>query len=122
MIRHKDRLMMTRLLLTLLLLVSISVQAMMIQDKGDWLDLSRSAQMGYVLAVIDMRFYVVAKNDAEDIANYKVRSCIEGMNTNDFIAIINTQYDDLENYKIPAWFVLETGLNKVCGLASDYTE
>jgi len=44
------------------------------------------------------------------------------MNTNDFIAIINTQYDDLKNYKIPAWFVLETGLNKVCGLASDDTE
>ena len=114
---------MTRLLLTLLLLLaSVSAQSTTIVDKGDWSGLSSSAQMGYVVAVIDTRYYVVSKDRTEGFANAKVRSCIEGMNTNDFIAIINTQYDDLENYKIPAWFVLETGLNKVCGLASDDTE
>ena len=114
---------MTRLLLTLLLLlVSVSAQSTMIMDKGDWSGLSRSAQMGYVIAVIDTRYYVVSEDRTEGLANAKVRSCIEGMNTDDFIAIINTQYDDLEKYKRPAWWVLETGINKVCGLASGDTE
>jgi len=123
MIRHKDRLMMTRLLLTLLLLLaSVSAPSTTIVDKGDWSGLSRSAQMGYVIAVIDTRYYVVSKDSTEDFANAKVRNCIEGMNTDDIIEIINSQYDDLENYKTPAWVILVTSLNKVCGLASDDTE
>ena len=113
---------MIRLLLTLLLLASLPAHSTMVSDKGYWSGLSGSAQMGYVIAVIDTRFYVVSGNRTEDIANAKVRSCIEGMNTDDFIAIINTQYDDLENYKKPAWWVLVTGINKVCSLASGDTE
>ena len=113
---------MMRLLLTLLLLASLPAHSTMIMDKGDWSGLSRSAQMGYVIAVIDTRYYVVSKDRTEGLANAKVRSCIEGMNTDDFIAIINTQYNDLEKYKRPAWAVLETGINKVCGLASGDTE
>jgi len=114
----------TKLILvaSLLLLASLPAQSTMILDKGNWSGLSRAAQMGYVIAVIDTSFYVVSGNRTEDIANASVRSCIEGMNTDDFIAIINTQYDDLENYRKPAWAVLVTGLNKVCGLASDDTE
>ena len=106
----------------LLLLASLPAQAIMIVDKGDWSGLGRSAQMGYVIAVIDTRYYVVSRNSVEDLAKAKVRNCIGGMNTDDFIEIINTQYKDLENYRKPAWVLLATGIEKVCGLSSNDIE
>lgn len=99
-----------------LMFVGSNIHATMILDKGAWTDLSHSAQMGYVIAYIDSSYYVVEKEHALNVEKQKVRDCIEGMDTDDFIEIINIRYNDLENYRKPPYWNLNQGFLEICGL------
>lgn len=98
------------------LAVALNASATMIQDKGGWAELSHGAQMGYVIAVIDSNYFVWGDDEAENSHKQKIRDCIQGMNTEDFIRIIDMRYEELENYRKPPWSQLKQGLEQVCGI------
>ena len=100
-----------------LMFIGPSLQATMIMDKGTWTDLSHSAQMGYVIAYIDSSYYVVEEEHALNVKKQKIRDCIQGMDTDDFIEIIDMRYNDLENYRRPPWSQLNRGILEICGVA-----
>jgi len=104
-------------LLTLMCL-GANTQATMILDKSAWADLGYSAQMGYVIAYIDSSYYVVQKEPALNVKKQKIRDCIEGMDTDDFIEIINIRYNDLENFRKPPYWNLNQGILEICGLTN----
>ena len=97
-------------------LLALNANATMVLDKGGWTELSNQAQMGYVIAWVDSNLYVVASEETERSYKQKIRDCIQGMNTNDFIRIIDMRYEELENYRKPPWWQLEQGLEQVCGI------
>ena len=99
-----------------LMLISSNIHATIILDKGAWTELGHLAQMGYVIAYIDSSYYVVEKEHALNVKKQKIRDCIEGMNTDDFIEIINIRYNDLENYRKPPYWNLNQGFLEMCGL------
>ena len=98
------------------LVLALNARATMILDKGGWVELSHEAQMGYVIGLIDSSVFVVGDEEAENSHKQKIRNCIQGMNTDDFIRIIDMRYEELENYRKPPWWQLEQGLEQVCGV------
>ena len=100
----------------LLALLALNANATIILDKGGWAELSNQAQMGYVIAVIDSHVFVVGDDETEESHKQQIRDCIQEMNTDDFIRIIDMRYEELENYRKPPWWQLEQGLEQVCGI------
>ena len=99
-----------------LALLTLNANATMILDKGGWSELSNQAQMGYVIAVVDSNVFVLGDDEAEESHKQKIRDCIQGMSTDDFIRIIDMRYEELENYPQPPWWQLAQGLEQVCGV------
>lgn len=104
--------------LLVLMFMAPTIQATMIKDAGAWGDLPQSLKTGYVIAFIDSHYFVVSGNFEVDVDNPKIRECIEGMDTDDFIEIINIRYNDLENYRAPPWSQLNRGIREMCGLST----
>ena len=105
-------------ILLLLTLVAASVRAGMIDDKGSWSSLNYAHQTGCVLAAIDSHYYFFSKDTSEEEETEKaqVRVCIADMDSSDFINIINTRYEDLQNYRKPPYKQLREGLKEVCNV------
>ena len=101
-----------------LMFISVNAQALMVEDKKAWSDLSVSEQTGYVIAFIDSYYFVVTGGEEFHDDHPKIRVCIDGMTTDEFIDIINVRYTDLKNYRSPPFFQLEVGIREMCGLPS----
>lgn len=88
----------------------------MILNKGAWTAMSEAAQTSYVIAVIDSQVFVLGEDKAEESHRQKIPDRIEGMNSDDFISIIDMRYRELESYRSSPWFQLDKGLEQVCGV------
>jgi hypothetical protein len=105
-----------RVVILVLGLLALKAHATMVLDKGGWSELSKQAQMGYVIASIDMHFFRVDGNKTENEYKKQIRDCIVGMDTDDFVRVIDMRYEELENYRSPPWWQLQKGLEQVCGV------
>ena len=107
---------MKRVLTILTLFMASAAHSMMIMNKGDWSKLTKGEQVGYVIAAIDSTYFVLSSDENEKTRRRTIAICIQGMDTDDFIGIIDMRYQDLENYGSPPWFQLDKGLERVCGV------
>lgn len=104
-----------RVVILVLGLLALKAHATLIMDKGGWAELSKQAQIGYVIAVIDSHVFAYDDDKGEEVKQ-KIRDCIVGMDTDDFVRVIDMRYEELENYRSPPWWQLQKGLEQVCGV------
>ena len=105
-----------RVIMLVLGLLALKAHATLIMDKGGWSELSKQAQMGYVIAVIDSHVFALDDDKAEEDDKQKIRDCLGGMDTDDLLRIIDMRYVELENYRAPPWHQLNKGREHVCGV------
>ena len=79
----------------------------------EWMSMNIDEKVGYVMAIWESQYRVAQASDEQK----KTYDCVAGLDlhSDDFTNIVDIQYKDVSNYSLPAFYVFNTGLRKVCG-------
>lgn len=84
----------------------------------DWKTMDYSTKVGYVMAIYESTYRLTTSSLKEQ----RIHECASKFNfaDEDLINIVDTQYKDLTQYTMPAFYVLRNGLEKVCETKIEY--
>lgn len=107
---------MLRLALVIALLPSY-VDAGFINNRSDWAKLDEFEKHGYVMGAYDelaTSFILMTPNFST--LRGGIATCVYdlGLTTNDLVDVIEQEYEDLSNWRLPAYSVLVGGLTEIC--------
>ena len=79
---------------------------------GVWKDWNFSEKSGYVIAVSELTYRLTTSSEKEIV----ILTCItnSAFTNKDLVNIVDIGYQDLANYRLPAFAVLRRGVEKTC--------
>ena len=111
---------MRTIMISLLLAFATQAVAGFVINRQKWQGLGAfpGYQNGYALGVYDQftQRYVGAETD--NAMRFQITKCSKdlGLTSLDFVDIINNQFTNLENWKMPPYMALAAGLIEVCNI------
>lgn len=102
---------------SLLTFIGSQASAGYFDNRGDWKDMPRWEQIGFVQGVLSQALQRFQNDSAEVLAEKEeIARCVldEDFSASDLVDIVDGHYTNLENWTNPPHVALSLGVGKVC--------